>query len=237
MDSEIRLFMHEAYGASNVPAEVAPAPEPVLAHRPVEAVPRKEQDPRIAERASANPPSAQECPLERLRNAVADLLCAVNRAFQDNPEEVYGCVLHAAELLRKEASTAIPSLDFDDGQSAAPPTPRGGLAPWMVRKVSTHIETHLDSAFSSSDLAGLTKQSVYHFRQAFRKSFGESPHQYVMRRRIERAQGLMLQTNLSLAQIAIECGLADQAHLNKSFRRFVGERPGAWRRARAVAPQ
>jgi hypothetical protein len=74
-----------------------------------------------------------------------------------------------------------------------------------------------------------------HFCRAFRESFDESPHKYVMRRRIERAQGLMLQTNLSLAQIAIECGLADQAHLNKSFRRFVGECPGAWRRAR-VAP-
>jgi AraC family transcriptional regulator len=57
-----------------------------------------------------------------------------------------------------------------------------------------------------------------------------------MRRRIERAQGLMLQTNLSLAQIALDCGLADQAHLNKSFRRFVGQSPGAWRRARSALP-
>jgi transcriptional regulator GlxA family with amidase domain len=47
---------------------------------------------------------------------------------------------------------------------------------------------------------------------------------------------MMLQTPLPLAQIAIECGWADQAHLNKSFRRFVGESPGAWRRARATAP-
>jgi transcriptional regulator GlxA family with amidase domain len=161
----------------------------------------------------------------------------MSSAFQDKPEEAYGCLLRAAELLHKEASSAIAGPCLDDSQSAAPPTPRGGLAPWMVRKVSTHIETHLDSAITSADLAGLTKQSVYHFCRTFRESFDESPHKYVMRRRIERAQGLMLQTNLSLAQIAIECGLADQAHLNKSFRRFVGERPGAWRRARAAPPQ
>src|SRR5258708_11323504 len=69
----------------------------------------------------------------------------------------YGCVLLAAELLREEASSAIAGLDLDDSQSAAPPTPRGGLAPWMVRKVSTHLEAHLDSAISSPDLAGVVQ--------------------------------------------------------------------------------
>jgi AraC-like DNA-binding protein len=181
--------------------------------------------------------ATQESSFEKIRDAVADLLHAVTRAFQDKPDEAYRCVLYAAELLRKEGSSAIAGLDPDDGRCAAPPTPCGGLAPWMVRKVSTHIETHLDSAISSADLAGLAKQSVYHFCRVFRESFGESPHKYVMRRRIERAQGLMLQTNLSLAQIAIECGLADQAHLSRTFRRFVGECPGIWRRARAAPPR
>ena len=235
MDSAMRLFMQEACSLSNMTVEVARVP--MLAHRPVEVVPRKDRDPRFAEYASANLPSAQKCSLENLRNAVANFLHAVSRAFQDKPEEARGYVLHAAELLRTEASSAIAGLDLDDSQPAAPPTPRGGLAPWMVRKVSTYIETHLDSVISSADLAGLAKQSVYHFCRAFRESFAESPHKYVMRRRIERAQGLMLQTNLSLAQIAIECGLADQAHLNRSFRRFVGECPGAWRRARVAPPR
>jgi AraC family transcriptional regulator len=58
-----------------------------------------------------------------------------------------------------------------------------------------------------------------------------------MRRRVERAQGLMLRSDVSLAQIAIDCGFADQAHFNKSFRRILGESPGAWRRARAVPPE
>jgi transcriptional regulator GlxA family with amidase domain len=49
---------------------------------------------------------------------------------------------------------------------------------------------------------------------------------------MERAQGLMLTTNASLGQIAADCGLADQAHFNKLFRKFAGESPGAWRRAR-----
>jgi AraC family transcriptional regulator len=197
----------------------------------------KEQGLRFAEYAAADLSSAKECSLEKLRNAVLDLLHAVSRALQDKSAEANGYVLHAAELLRKEPLGAMAGLDLDDSQSAAPPTLSGGLAPWMVRKVSIHIETHLHSSISSADLAGLAKQSVCHFCRAFRESFNESPHRYVMRRRIERAQGLMLQTNLSLAQIAIECGLADQAHLNRSFRRFVGECPGAWRRARVVPPR
>jgi AraC family transcriptional regulator len=215
MDSALKLFMQEGCCLSTMPAEAVPAPVPALAHRLVE----------------ADPSSAQECSLAALRNAVADLLYAMSSAFQDRPEEAYGYVLRAAATLRKEDSSAIAG---GLAQPAAPPTPRGGLAPWMIRKVSTHIETHLASVISSADLAGLAKQSVYHFCRAFRESFDESPHKYVMRRRIERAQGLMLQTNLSLAQIATECGLADQAHLNKSFRRFVGESPSAWRRARAA---
>jgi AraC family transcriptional regulator len=197
----------------------------------------KEQDLQFAEYAAAGLPSAQESSLETLRNAVLDLLHAVRRAHQDKPAEANGYVLHAAELLRTEPLSAMAGAELDHRQAAAPRTQSGGLAPWMVRKVSIHIETHLHASISSSDLAELAKQSVYHFCRAFRESFDESPHRYVMRRRIERAQGLMLQSNLSLAQIAIECGLADQAHLNRSFRRFVGECPGAWRRARVAPPR
>jgi len=60
---------------------------------------------------------------------------------------------------------------------------------------------------------------------------------YIMRRRVERAQGLMLTTNIPLAQIAVSCGIADQAHFNRLFRRFVGETPGTWRRARVAGPE
>jgi AraC-like DNA-binding protein len=58
----------------------------------------------------------------------------------------------------------------------------------------------------------------------------------VIRRRVERAQGLMLSTDAPLSAIALDCGLADQAHLSRLFRRIVGESPRAWRRARLGAP-
>jgi AraC-like DNA-binding protein len=112
---------------------------------------------------------------------------------------------------------------------------KGGLAPWQIRKVMSHIETNLDESIKSGGLAVLLGLSPCHFSRAFRNSFGDSPLEYVIRRRMERAQGLMLSTDAPLSQIALECGLADQAHFSRLFRRIVGESPRAWRRAR-VSP-
>jgi len=114
------------------------------------------------------------------------------------------------------------------------PVYRGGLAPWQVRTLTTHIEANLDAPLSCEALAQLTNLSVWHFARAFKCTFGYSPHVFLLRRRVERAQGLMLKTNTPLAQIAIECGFADQAHLSRLFLQFTGERPASWRRARAI---
>ena len=109
---------------------------------------------------------------------------------------------------------------------------RGGLAPWQVRRVTEYIEEHLSSTIRLQDLAGIARLSHSHFCRAFKESTGHPAHAYVMRRRVHRAQRLMLTTPESLSQIAALCGMADQAHFCKLFRRLVGESPNAWRRAR-----
>ena len=109
---------------------------------------------------------------------------------------------------------------------------RGGLAPWQIRRVTEYIEEHLASTIRLQDLAGIARLSHSHFCRAFKESLGHPAHAYVMRRRVHRAQGLMLSTTESLSQIAALCGMADQAHFCKLFRRLVGESPNAWRRAR-----
>lgn len=101
---------------------------------------------------------------------------------------------------------------------------------------SNQIEAHLDKSIRNEDLAALVRLNTSHFGRAFRSSFGEPPHEYVIRRRVERAQGLMLSTDAPLSSIALECGLADQSHLTRLFRRVTGESPRAWRRARLGAP-
>jgi AraC family transcriptional regulator len=181
------------------------------------------------------PIDKEEASLERLRVVVTELFKAISNALQDERESAKECIQRASTVLQTDPTFRIFGSEVQFLNDARPKPIRGGLAPWQIRRVTTHIEANLDATIRINDLATLMRLSSFHFCRAFRNSFGDSPHGYVMRRRVERAQGLMLTTNASLVQIAAECGLADQAHLYKLFRRFVGESPGAWRRARTTA--
>jgi AraC-like DNA-binding protein len=134
------------------------------------------------------------------------------------------------ELLESEP-TSRPTLTVVTTERTARAAPRGGLAPWQVRRVTAYIEEHLASTIRLEDLARLARLSHSHFCRAFKESLGHPAHAYVMRRRVQKAQGLMLTTGESLSQIAAQCGMADQAHFCKLFRRLVGQSPNAWRRA------
>jgi AraC family transcriptional regulator len=111
----------------------------------------------------------------------------------------------------------------------------GGLAPWQIRRLMTHVEANLSGTIHCEDLARLVRLSLSHFMRVFKESFGCAPHAFLIRRRMERAQGLMLTTDEALGQIALTCGLADQSHLTRLFQKWVGESPAAWRRARMTA--
>jgi AraC family transcriptional regulator len=77
----------------------------------------------------------------------------------------------------------------------------------------------------------LARLSEAHFSRAFKRTFGTSPHAFVIRRRVELATQYMLQTEAPLSDIALRCGFSDQPHLCKQFRQITGHTPAAWRRA------
>lgn len=106
----------------------------------------------------------------------------------------------------------------------------GGLTPWQMRNVQTYVDMDLRSTIRIEALAGLCNLSAGHFQRAFKASFGETPHKYVTRKRMEMACRMMADTNEPLCQIALECGMTDQAHLTNSFRRLYGIAPHAWRK-------
>jgi len=168
----------------------------------------------------------------QLKMAVTELFKAVSCALRDERDAAEQFVEQAASLLNAEAllqDFAAPRPPPNSVKAAT----RSGLAPWQIRKVRMHLESNLSAKISTQDLASIAGLSPFHFSRAFRESFGDSPHRYLLRRRIEHSQGLMLTTKASLADIALACGLVDQAHFGKLFRRLVGESPGVWRRVRA----
>jgi len=177
---------------------------------------------------------AENTPVERLHFVVAELCRALSNALRGEREAAQEGIQRAVEMLQIHGAPAGATDEFGSPRAAGTLQVRGGLAPWQIHRLTAYIVAHLDTTLRTRDLATLVRLSPFHFCRAFRDSMGDSPNGYVMRRRMERAQGLMLSTDASLAQIAADCGLADQAHFSKVFRRFAGESPGAWRRARAT---
>jgi AraC family transcriptional regulator len=165
--------------------------------------------------------------LKKVRTAISELCSAIRSSLDDERATAEESLRRAAEILHEMGETgSLPGTERS----------HGGLAPWQIRKVSSYVDAHLDQTIRNEDLATIVRLNASHFGRAFRNSFGEPPHEYVIRRRVERAQGLMLSTSAPLSAIALDCGLADQAHLSRLFRRVVGESPRAWRRARLGEP-
>jgi AraC family transcriptional regulator len=106
---------------------------------------------------------------------------------------------------------------------------RGGLARWQVKRVAAYIEGNMDSKFRAADLAAMVRLSASQFFRAFKKSFGETPRVYVTRERMRAAQVMMLSSREPLSRIALHCGMCDQAHFTRTFRKVVGINPSVWR--------
>ncbi|HEY5792310.1 MAG TPA: AraC family transcriptional regulator [Chthoniobacterales bacterium] len=104
-------------------------------------------------------------------------------------------------------------------------SPKGGLSARQLAQVRDFIEAHLAGEIRLPALARQANLSPSHFLALFRRSTGLSPHQYLMRRRVERARSLLRQRNLSLVEIAQCCGFADQSHLTRMVRRYTGATP------------
>ena len=162
-------------------------------------------------------------------DALASLLATATVALDTDRRAAKSCIQRAAALLGIDLKSGA---DWVAGNSCL----QGGLAPWQAKHIRSFIEDKLDSSIRATDLAGVVRLSTSHFFRAFRQTFGESPRAYIMQRRIRRAQELMLTSRLPLSQVALECGMCDQAYFCRVFRRIVGINPNAWRRQYLVGP-
>jgi AraC-like DNA-binding protein len=90
-------------------------------------------------------------------------------------------------------------------------------------------ERHLGVSIGLATLAGVAGVSIHHFARGFKQSAGVTPHHYLTRKRVERAQDLLARTELSLSEIALAVGFSDQSHLARHFRQMLGVTPGQFR--------
>ncbi|PLP60371.1 AraC family transcriptional regulator [Mesorhizobium loti] len=108
----------------------------------------------------------------------------------------------------------------------------GGLAPWQERRAKDLIDANIGYGLTLEALATACNLSKRHLTRAFRQSTGMAPHQWLQRRRIDRAKQLLARSDISLNDISFECGFADQSHFTKTFARVVGVTPRNWRRTK-----
>ncbi|MEQ9565371.1 MAG: AraC family transcriptional regulator, partial [Pseudomonadales bacterium] len=106
---------------------------------------------------------------------------------------------------------------------------RGGLSPVIKRRMFDYVDANLDQPLTIEELADIADLSAYHFARMFRKTVGEAPHKFVLRRRIERAMHMLRLGADSVAEIAVATGFSSQAHLTTRFRNMTGITPAKYR--------
>src|SRR5277367_6474766 len=132
---------------------------------------------------------------------VIRLLDAALHQLHSQEKAAHGTILEAASLLRQQ---------IDPPTAREVPNARGGLLAWQARKVRDYIDSHITGPVLVADLCAILQRSEAHFSRAFRCTFGESPHAFLVRRRVELAAQYMLTSDAALSDIALRCGFTDQ---------------------------
>jgi len=113
---------------------------------------------------------------------------------------------------------------------ASPALP-SGLPKYKLRQTIDYIQDNLGDDIGLTELAGVVQMSPHHFSKLFKQSTGMPPHQYVLMCRVERAKELLVDKQLSLAQVSQQLGFYDQSHFTTVFRRATALTPRQYRKS------
>ncbi|RVJ47740.1 AraC family transcriptional regulator [Sinorhizobium meliloti] len=111
------------------------------------------------------------------------------------------------------------------------PRGKGGLTPRQVRDVTAYIACRLTGHIRITELAATAGLSEGYFHRAFRQTTGQSPLEYVNRKRVEKAVALLTQTDKTVIDIALDTGFAGPSHFARTFRSIMGVAPQQYRRS------
>jgi RpiB/LacA/LacB family sugar-phosphate isomerase len=136
-----------------------------------------------------------------------------------------------------EQDRAQEVVDAYLGATLAPVEVVGGLPPRRLQRVFSHVRENIAQELAVAELAQVVGMSQYYFSKLFKLSTGTTPHQYVMRQRVERAQELLREGQTPLAEVATHVGFETQSHFTSVFRRLSGVTPKHYREIhQAAAP-
>ena len=171
---------------------------------------------------ATNPPAPADLRLHYLAKGLAKLVETARRELERDREAAKASLATASHILQAEI----------ERYSGANGSTGGGLAAWQIIRVRAYIDNNLDRTIHIRDLSAVARRSPAHFARKFKLAVGESPHAYVVRRRLERACYLMMTSAEPLSEIALSVGFSDQAHLCRLFRQAFDQSPANWRRER-----
>jgi transcriptional regulator GlxA family with amidase domain len=134
----------------------------------------------------------------------------------------YTSAFHAKLLQRLEQMRIAPATCGTARNAAA-------LQAWRLKRVTSYIDQNIDQSLSLECLARAAGLSRMHFASLFRKATGSRPHDYVVRRRVERAQQLLAGSPAPIVEIALTVGFQSQSHFTTVFKRVLGITPHRWR--------
>lgn len=135
-----------------------------------------------------------------------------------------------AQLLVERLLRIDPSI-----QGRIKPPRQRDMSPERLAKLQEKIEAELDTPLALDQLAAVVGFERFHFARAFKAATGQSPHQYILDRRVARARQLLEGKEIfSLAEVAYTVGFSSQAHMTDVFRKRLGVTPGIYRREQMI---
>jgi AraC family transcriptional regulator len=181
-----------------------------------------------------------ECVLEMTDRQAAEI-CSGFIPTSDPELERLGRALLGAEdlagpfgqLYADCISTAIiVRLLVSAGRTSTSERPKvAGLVKWRLKRAIDYIEAHLADSVSLADVASATGLTRVYFSAQFKAATGLRPHEYLVRRRIERAQEMLVGDGVPIVDVALSVGFQTQAHFSTVFKHLVGQSPHAWRQS------
>ena len=167
--------------------------------------------------------SSEDIVMERLSDALA-----ATQISDDPNSAIYADALRLAILTRqfsRQADATPPTVETPSGRNVR------SLQKWRLKRVVQYVDENLSAKITLQDLAAVAGLSRMHFAAQFRAAMGMRPHEYLLKRRIERAEELLKHTDIPLVEIALTVGFQTQAHFTTVFKRFAGDTPYQWRSA------